>query len=325
MNGLNGTRVMITGASGFLGSSLTRAMIELGGEVCAVVRPDSSMRRLGNLATNCHISRCDLFDSSELRRIVTDQEPEIIFHLVSYGTNSRQVDREEMIRTNIGGTLNLLEATRSTPYSLFIHTGSSLEYGKKRTPISEDALLEPLTFYGASKAAASLLVQQHARAFDKPILILRPFSIYGPWEDRSRLLPSAMCAFLCDEELKLTAPGFRRDFIFIDDVVEAYMLALRKRFAPGEIINIGTGMQWTNEDVVRQLEIVGGREIRKIVSSFPARPSDTDYWVANIGKARELLGWEPRHSLREGLDMTLRWFRSHLEFYESAGSPAHNP
>ncbi len=181
----------------------------------------------------------------------------------------------------------------------------------------ETDLLVPSLFYGVTKAASTLLLQQFARKDLRPIVILRLFSVYGYWEAAHRLIPTAIMASINGSDLGLTKPGFRRDLVFIEDVVEACLRAAHKPGASGRIFNIGSGRQWTNEQVVQMVEAITRRPIRVHVGAYPPRPSDTARWVADIRRAREQLGWTPRHSLESGLRKTIRWFRMHQGLYSA--------
>jgi len=172
-----------------------------------------------------------------------------------------------------------------------------------------------MAFYGATKAAATLLCLQFARADRRPIVVLRPFSVYGYWELPTRLIPTAIMAALLNQEIALTAAGYRRDWVFIEDLVEACLLTLRAKKVTGEIINVGSGQQWSNDDVVEMVQGLSGRKVSLRVGEYPARPWDTTNWVADNRKAKRLLGWEPRHTLRSGLEKTIAWFQLHKEAY----------
>jgi nucleoside-diphosphate-sugar epimerase len=147
--------------------------------------------------------------------------------------------------------------------------------------------------------------------------MLRLFSVYGYWEASTRLIPAAIMAALRNREIALTPPGYQRDLIFVEDVVEACLLAVEAEKAVGEILNVGSGEQWSNEQVVEMVQAVCGRRFGVRVGAYPARPSDTTHWVADNRKAQELLGWKPRHMLRSGLEKTIAWFRLHRAAYEA--------
>ncbi len=272
MNELKGRRVLVTGGAGFIGANLVQELLRYGAEVHAIIRPGSYLWRIEKLLPGLYLHAVDMTDREGLKKTVREVSPEIIYHLAARGVAPAFQEHREILRTNILGTFNLLEATAPLDYRLFVHLGGSSEYGAKSGPMRESDCPEPLTFYGAAKAAATLLCQQYARANRRPVVALRAFSVYGPWESPSRLIPTAIRAALGNRELALTVPGYRRDFVFVEDLVEACLLALRAEKASGEIINVGTGEQWSNEEVVDLVQAVTGRRIKVRVGAYPARP-----------------------------------------------------
>ncbi len=313
---LRGRRVLVTGAGGFVGANLTRELLQRGADVHALVRPSTRLWRVAEIIPRLTLHLVDLSHREEIEKTVIAARPKVIFHLArDRGDRSKQ-DRFETLGLNILGTANLLEATASLDYERFVYTGSLLEYGVRKEPLKESDLLEPLTVYGVTKAAETLLCQQFARAHRRPVVVLRPVTVYGPWEAPTRLVPTAIRAALCNQEITLTVPGYRRDWLFVGDLVEACLLTLQAKNVAGEIINIGSGQQWANEEVVQMVETVSGERVKVRVGEYPPRPFDTSHWVADIRKAKSLLGWEPQHSLRSGLEKTIAWFRLHQDAYE---------
>ncbi|MCX6026866.1 MAG: NAD(P)-dependent oxidoreductase, partial [Chloroflexi bacterium] len=217
-------------------------------------------------------------------------------------------------------TLNLVRAAADAGVGAIVHLGSSLEYGHHRRPLSEKTPLEPTTFFGAMKAATTLLWQQAARGQSLPVVILRPFSVYGPWEGYTRLIPTAIAAALSGRSLHLTTPGYRRDLVYVEDVVRACLQAAQAPHLRGEVFNISVGRQWTNEAIVRAVAAVCKVTIPVETGTYPAHESDTSYWVADCRKAARLLGWRPRISLRNGLERHLNWVREHPEYLSGGGS-----
>ncbi len=315
MDDLRGKRILVSGAAGFIGANLVREFLRRGADVHAIVRPSTRLWRVAEILSNLTLHRVDLTSRQELVKTVNESQPEMIFHLAAPGVRKSQQDALEILRSNIIGTTNLLEATTSLKYERFVHIGSSTEYGKKNAPMNESDLLEPVTFHSATKAATTLLCQQFAKANRRPLVILRPFSVYGPWEDPAHLIPTAIMAAFRNQEIPLTVAGYKHDLVFVEDVVEACLLALEANEIDGEIINIGSGQQWANEEVVNTVQELSGRKIKIRVGAYPARPIDTNYWVADIRKAKALLGWEPRHNLRQGLDKMISWFHLHEDIY----------
>lgn len=295
--------ILVTGGSGFIGTNLVRKLLEKQVDIHVIVRPESNLWRLEPLIPHIFLHKVDLENFEVLQKIIKQISPSVIFHLAAHGVSSLHNDNCKILTSNVFGTFNLLRATKDIDYESFIHVGGSSEYGKKNAPMSEKDVLEPMTFYGLSKACASLLSQQFAFEQIKPITILRPFSVYGPYESPIRLIPTAFEAAIKGKTLKLTSPGFSRDYIFVEDVVEACLLSWEKKITR-EIINIGTGVQTTNEKVVELIEKITGEKINIQVGTYPPRLSDKPNWVADITKAKELLKWKPRYSIKQGLEKT---------------------
>jgi nucleoside-diphosphate-sugar epimerase len=143
--------------------------------------------------------------------------------------------------------------------------------------------------------------------------MLRPFSIYGYREAETRLIPTAIRAGLSGGTLPLTRRGYVRDYIFVEDVAEACLLAVETDGIEGEIINIATGIQTSNEEVVSMIGRQLGKEIKVEVGAYPPHPTDTSHWCADVSKAKRLLGWEARHTLDEGLSKTVAWFKENAQ------------
>jgi nucleoside-diphosphate-sugar epimerase len=254
--------------------------------------PRTALWRIKEILSDLVLYPADLIDQDGVKKAVAAVRPEIIFHLAARGGSPSNRDRGEILMTNVLATLNLLEATSPSAYSCFVYLGSSTEYGSKVEAMQESNHLEPVTFFGATKAAATLICQQFARANNRPVVILRAFSVYGYWDSPTRLIPTAIRAALHHRELLLTAPGYRRDYIFIEDLMEACLLVLKVKGIAGEIINIGSGQQTANEEVVDLIQEVTGQKADVKVGVYPSRTHDKTFWVADIRKAKKLLGWE---------------------------------
>jgi nucleoside-diphosphate-sugar epimerase len=303
---LAGKRVLVAGAAGFLGANVVRALLPVAGEVHAVVRPAVPRPRLDGLP-DLVVHEADVLDREAVALAVRAARADLVVNLVApSGHPATPDERERMLAVSLAGTCNVLDALAGGDCSRLVHVGSSLEYGSKSEPIREDDVLAPTTFRGAAKAAATLLCLQ---APAPPAVVLRPFSVYGPWEPRRRLVPSVVCAALEGNELLLTAPGYRRDLVYVDDFAEAVLLTLAAGAeVDGEIVNVGSGRQTANEEVVAEVERLVGRELTVRVGAYPAQPPDTGFWVADVSKAKSVLGWAPRHTLEDGLSATIDWF-----------------
>ena len=182
-------RCLITGASGFVGANLTRRLLHDGHEVHALLRPEHQPWRLADV-TSLHRHSVDLTNPGEVQQAVRRIHPDWVFHLAAYGAYSSQTGFARMLDINLTGTAALLDACAEAGVEAFVYTGSSSEYGYKDHPPREDELLEPNSHYAITKAAATHYCQFVARKHDVNAIAVRLYSIYGPYEDPSRLLPT---------------------------------------------------------------------------------------------------------------------------------------
>lgn len=301
-------RVLVTGGSGFIGANLVRRLLSEEVEVHVIARPESDLWRLQNILPAIHLHRVSLKDLEKLTLTLSDISPHCIFHTAAHGVMPFQKNRGEILASNVIGTYHLLEATREIDYECFVHVGSSTEYGRNEKAMCEKDRVEPVSFFGVTKACGTLLVEQFAREFAKPISIVRLFSVYGPMESPSRLIPTAIRAAFEGTSMQITEPGFVRDFVFVEDVVEACILTWKKRIWQ-EIINVGTGIQTSNEDVIAAIERIVSRKISISDRAYPHRLTDTTTWKADTTLMKSRLDWQPRHSFEEGLRKTIDHYR----------------
>jgi len=309
---LHDRTVLITGGAGFIGANLTRRLVRENARVHLILRPGSDLRRIAEIASYVSMHFGDLLDAERVREIMRQIRPSWVFHFaMKRGHPRAPEERLEMLRSSVVATANLLESVREIGVARFVHMGSSTEYGPYPRPIRESDPLHPTTDRGIAKAAASMLVVFFARAHAVPAVVLRLFSVYGPWEPPERLIPTLLRAALTGEEVRLTVPGYRHDFVFVEDVVEACLRVATRSVRTGEVFNIGTGTQWTNEEVAAQVESLTGRALRMRIGAHPPSPPDTSYWVADIRKSRRRMGWTPQWDLPAGLRRTLEWMQAY--------------
>lgn len=304
-------QVLITGGAGFIGANLVNKLLELNYNINLVVKPSTNLWRIKNILSQINIYELDLLDISKLKKTIKRINPSAIFHLATYSSYRDQQTSIEMVDANIKGTLNLLNATKDINYDIFVNTGSSSEYGIKDVPMTEFDLLEPISIYAATKASATLLSQVFAKIHSKSIVTLRPFSVYGPLEEEKRFIPTIIKSVIENKPIKLTPGAQRRDFIFIQDVVDIYIktMSYGKKLS-GQILNIGTGIEHTNDEVVQELFKVTGKKVKIEKGAFPKRLWDTSHWVANTSKVKKHLDWKPKFTLEEGLKQTYLWFKN---------------
>jgi nucleoside-diphosphate-sugar epimerase len=305
--------VLLTGATGFVGANLLRALLKTEKDIHIFLRETSSPWRIKEILPQITIHTVDLTDREAVQKQVSKIKPKKIFHLATYGGYPDQEDFSKIALANFWGTANLLDACIKHDFEFFINTGSSSEYGIKQVAMSEDDVLVPASTYGVTKAAASLYCQSVAKKRGSKIFTLRLFSPYGYFEGSERLIPYVICHCLQNKQLELSNPGFVRDFVFIEDVVDAYIkVALAsERLASGEIYNVGSGKQHTIKEVVDTIAALTGYCKPAGWGAKPARQADVaKMWEANITKIKTQTSWQPQHSLREGLSKTINWFEN---------------
>ena len=310
--------VLVTGGGGFVGCAVARRLLAEGREVHVLLRDDAGLWRLADVLDRLVVHRADLADADAVRHVVEAARPAHVFHLATHGAYEHQKDARRILDTNVIGTQNLLEASVSAGVSVFVNAGSSSEYGLRREAMREDDRLEPNSVYAVAKAAQTNLVSLHARRGPMAAVTFRLFSVYGPWEEPTRLLPTLLRRARAGEPLEMTSPETARDFVYVDDVVDALVAVDRMPAVSGQVFNLGTGVQSTLREVVAAvLAAVGSRsEVRW--GAMPARHWDTDRWQADVSNARDLFGWSARHSLAEGVAKMASWMAEARDVHAEA-------
>ncbi|MFA6322244.1 MAG: NAD-dependent epimerase/dehydratase family protein [Candidatus Buchananbacteria bacterium] len=308
--------VLITGATGFVGAYLANKIAK-NDNVHIIIRRNSDTWRLNSIIKNLNTHYADLTNPIDVDVAIQAINPEIIYHFAAYGTAASQNDFQQIIKANTLGTFNLFQACKKINFPIFINTGSSSEYGKKNKLMQEADLLEPNTGYGIAKASQTLLAQHFGRENDLPIVTLRFFSVYGPYESPTKLMPRLITACQNHHDLTLTSPDSAHDFVFVDDVVKACISAANTSGLNGEIINIGSGKQTSLREVVDTVKaLTRADDIKENWGAIPDPTYDSKTWVADITKAKRLLDWQPNYNLVQGLAETINWFNNNQKTME---------
>jgi dolichol-phosphate mannosyltransferase len=301
-------RCLITGGTGFVGANLVRRLLRDGHAVHLLVRPEHAAWRIEEISSDVRLHLLDLSDAQAVSKTSEKIKPEWVFHLAAYGAYSWQADIAQIFQTNLTGTINLVEACVKTGCESFIHTGSSSEYGFKDHAPSETEGLEPNSHYAVAKAAATLYCRYMAQAQKANITTLRLYSTYGPYEDPRRLMPTLIRHGLRGEWPPLVNPDTARDYVYVEDVCDACLLAAQT--APrefGAVYNLGTGRQTT----LREVAAIARRLLNIIADpqwgTMPARKWDTSTWRADCAKIQAELDWRPRHSFEQGFSQMVAW------------------
>ena len=303
-------RVLVTGATGFIGAALTHALSAVGAkDLVAARRRSSDTSRLRGMPGPVEFVEVDLRDVAEVREAIRRTRPEVVFHCAVYGGVYGQLDAEAIRATTVDGTTNLLTALEEEGCcDIFVNSGSSSEYGVSAEPMRETQPLGATSGYGAAKAAATLLCQEaHARGRIATATV-RPFSTYGPLEESNRLLPSLLRALLAGEAPKVGSGRQPRDWIYVSDLVEVYFRVATRPAARGLVFNGGGGRDTTVRDMVdAAVEVaagITGRRVEPAWGTIPDRPDEPQRWCADMTRAADLLGFRAHTDLQTGVART---------------------
>jgi nucleoside-diphosphate-sugar epimerase len=313
---LKGARILITGASGFVGACLVRYMLDISGNVAIMVRPETHSWRIADVINDVRVYYEDVIDKDAVRRTFQDYRPDYVFHLAAYGAYGFQAEPDKIVATNVLGTLHVLNAALEVGCQKVVVTGSSSEYGVVKGKMKEASAPAPVNVYGAAKVSASVLCQTYASVYELPTVVLRLFSVYGAYEEPTRFIASLILAGLRGESPKLTAGEQKRDFIYIGDVMSAFLAAATQPEAIGHIINIGSGKERTLRDVGGEIMRIMGDPIAPQWGALPYREGEMWDWEADISKAKRLLKWAPAYDIKAGLSETVKWFTDNEDLFK---------
>lgn len=315
-------KVLVTGAAGFIGSRLVQRLVESGANVRAFIRY-TSRPEFGNLTFlppevfhQVEIVRGDLEDHAAVDLALDDID--MVFHLGALiSIPYSYVHPVETTRTNFLGTLNVLEACRQKKIKL-IHTSSSEVYGSAlRVPIDEDHPLQAQSPYSASKIGADKLVESYYRSFDVQTVTVRPFNTYGPGQSNRAVIPTIITQALTSNQIHLGNLTTRRDFTYLDDTVNGFLLAASNGKWDGQVYNLGTGYEVSIGEAAKNIFNILKIQPDIMIDQERMRPEKSEVLrlVSDNAKAKRDLGWMPLVGLEEGLAATIEWIKLHLNNY----------
>jgi dTDP-glucose 4,6-dehydratase len=318
-----GRKVLVTGAGGFIGSHLVERLLAAGADVRALVRYTSRPQAgfLDSLDPSARdaveIVRGDLRDADAVLQATEGRAT--IFHLGALiGIPYSYVHPVETAETNVNGTLNVLVAARRHGVDRVVHTSSSEVYGTARyTPMDEAHPLQGQSPYSASKIGSDMLAESFNLSFGTPVTILRPFNTYGPRQSARAVIPTVFSQALAGRPVKLGNLTPLRDFTYVSDTVEGFLKSATEDGAVGRTINLGTSTEISIGDLVTKIGEIVGREISVASDPIRVRPtgSEVERLLSDNRLARQVLGWEPRVGLDDGLRRTADWIADNLDHF----------
>jgi UDP-glucose 4-epimerase len=297
------TRVAVTGGTGFIGRHLVRALSREGANPVLLTRsseapPERCRTRYLDLAAD---------DSASLRTIFREEAPDVLFHLA--GVRGRTESPAETLRVNLTGSLHLLEALVGSGVRRVVLVGSAAEYGAQEGPWNEELPLLATGAYGLSKAAVTHAAAAFHRACGVPVVVIRPFTVYGPGLSPELFVGEAVGHAVRGSPLRMSPGVHRQDLIFVADVVRAILLAGLASNAEGTAINVGSGASVQLKDVASRIWEISGTSAPLLLGALPLPTHPVYDGAADITRAARLLGWKPEVDLTAGLRQTIDWAR----------------
>lgn len=302
--------IMILGAGGFIGINLLKNILAVRVDVFGVSHdPDKNWRFKLSKIPKKNLLKFDLENKNEVQTLIKKYKPKTIFNLAAYGAYSKQKKIDKIYQTNFVSTVYLLEALKQFGFSAYIHAGSQSEYGLNSRAPGEGGELIPNSHYAVSKVGNYFTVKYYGKTEKLPVVHLRFYSVYGPWEEPDRLIPVLLSKARKGDYPVLVDPTISRDFIYIDDIVEVLILTAVKMHPTlfGEAFNIATGKKTTIKELAYLVEDILDLPKKPKFGGMKNRDWDFNDWFGNPKKIAKILGWKSKTSLEQGLKKTLKW------------------
>ena len=305
--------IIIFGAGGFVGFNLLQKLLGSREDVFGVFSdPDKNWRLKAKTTSPLNVVKCDIRDRGALKSLFSRIKPKVVFNLAAYGAYSSQIDIDNIYSTNFNSTYHIIEELKKQGFSAYVHAGSQSEYGLNSAEPSEEAELVPNSHYAVSKAAVSSLIKYYGKVEKLPVVHLRLYSVYGAWEEPNRLIATLVSEAKKGKLPKFVDPDISRDFVHVDDVCEAFIIAAAKLATRqlaqssnsqlyGEVFNICTGKKTTIKELANLAKKIFNIKQEPKFGSLKNRDWDLKDWYGNPKKINRILGWKAKISLKVGL------------------------
>jgi len=297
-------KVLVTGATGFIGRHLINALLKEGANVSIICRKNTELDQNVNAYTG------DLTNLDFVHKVVKEILPQKIFHLAALVNPSRNMDLlEEILKVNFYGTVNLLTSLKKIDYDSFVFSSTAEVYGDNDIPFQENMPLKPLSPYSLSKSSAEMFCNMLSKSYGYPIKTLRLSLAYGPGQKADRFIPQLVTTLLKNKQFMMTKGEQKRDFIYVEDVIKALIKTSLNRKAKGETINICSGKQYPIKEIANKVsDMLHAKNLIK--KNLIYRTNEQWEYCGDITKAKKILNWEPSTDIDNGLKKTIKWYKN---------------
>ena len=313
--------VLVTGAGGFIASHLTRKLVKLGANVSIITKYKSIIDnvRISDVWDDINVVEADIRNIDSLNQI-KQLKPDIVYHLAAYNHVGHSFTHiSECFDVNAKGTANLMESCKEC--SKFIYTSTSEIYGhQENVPFKEDFNPKPISPYSITKYSGELYARMKYHQEKYPIIVLRPFNNFGPYQSEKAVIPEIIINCLLGREIKSTEGKQTREFNYVENITDGFVLAGEKNKAIGEIINLGSGQDISIKELILKIHQLTDSNSKLSIGSLSYRPTEIWKMFCENKKAKEILGWEPKISFEKGLKRTIEWYKKYTELYYNKNS-----
>jgi nucleoside-diphosphate-sugar epimerase len=306
-------KILLTGGTGFIGSYLTRELLNKGYEGI-LKRSSANTWRIDDLINKIAVYTADITNTTNVEIVFSDFKPDVVYHLATYyAVQHRSSEMSTMVGTNVLGTINLLEASKNSSVELFVNTSSCFVYEQSDAKLKETDKLRPVNLYALTKLQAECACTFYVENNGARAVTLRLFPPYGPADNERKLIPFVIRSFLEGRKPNLSTGLQQWDFVNVHDIVKAYLKVLTvPRFKQKhEVFNIGTGDARSIRAVIAIIEQILGTQLEPNWGTMPQGRKEVWFNSADIIKAKNILAWQPETSLEEGLASTILWYRNY--------------
>jgi nucleoside-diphosphate-sugar epimerase len=320
---MNRKRVLITGGAGFIGSHLTKRWVQMGADVSVIVKYKSIIDniRLSSIWRDISVIEADLRNIDSLRQLSSYSNFDIVFHLAAYNhVGDSFLHVNEALMSNAVATANLLEYVPD--YGRFVYTSTSEVYGYQHSvPFQEDAHPFPISPYAIGKYAGELYSRMKRHQTNQPIVCIRPFNTFGPYQSDRAVIPELIIKCLLGGTIETTEGLQTREFNYVDNIIDGFVAAAEIDPPPEQVINIGSNHEIAIRDLIQKIHNLTDSRSELRIGALPNRPTEIWRMCADNTRAAQILDWKPMVSFDQGLLMTINWYRKYLSVYYDRSSP----